>query len=144
MERQKKIIQTFWLFRIDRKKQQQKTTSRLKGVVRISLYCLKKVLVPQENKSDFRSYPAKVKMPWYYNTKQRVICRISIAASFILKYFWRDILIRFGFGGMVGSVVHTPFWLNCLQRQPQSFLFLGVFVPLPFYTFAISKIIILE
>lgn len=119
MERKKNKIHTdFWLFRIDRKNisRRRRALSRQKGVVGISLYCLKKVMIPQENTSDFRSYTAKVKMPWYYNTKQRVIRRISIAALFIKKYFWRETFNQVHFLG--GSVVHIPFWLNFLQRHP--------------------------
>lgn len=38
-------------------------SSRQKGLVGSSRYCLKKVLGPQKNKSDFSSYTAKVKTP---------------------------------------------------------------------------------
>ena len=104
--KKKKSFRFFWLFRIDRKDNSKRrhALSRQKGVVRISLYGLKPVMIPQENKSDFRSYTAKVKMPWHYKTNQQAIQKISVAASFILKYFWREIFSQVHFlGGSVGQ-----------------------------------------
>lgn len=49
-----KFVQIFWLFRLTEKKQQQKNTRFVqRGVIEVSPNCQKKVMIPQENKSDF-------------------------------------------------------------------------------------------
>lgn len=40
-----------------------------------------------DNKADFKSYTAQLKMPCPYNTKQQVIHKSYITSSFTLKYF---------------------------------------------------------
>lgn len=67
--------------------------SRQKGVVGISLYCLKKVTIPQENKSDFKSYTAKVnkrcRKPCYFlQTNRYIIFRHQAWQVLVWSFAW--------------------------------------------------------